>query len=334
MGFESYGNEILYNGFTGQQIKTEIFIGPTFYFRLKHMVADKINVRGLDRDKNELPKVMLTRQPTSGRRKHGGLRIGEMERDSVLSHGTSLFLKETMMERSDFYKWAICKRCGVLSIYNPSKKNRMHKCTLCKKDDIVLIQTPYSFKLLTQELQCMGIEMRLNTERLDLPINDIFDNEIIQEEDEDIPVVQNIQTGGLDSEDGEEDIREDIGEDSEDENDTDSELNEDEYSKTENDTYSELNEDEDSEDENDTGSDLDNDEDGKTENDTDSELDQDYKSDDNSTANKNIDSLSDNDIIDDKTNSKGSTESTNNESITSGNKMNNNDEVRVVQMDI
>jgi DNA-directed RNA polymerase II subunit RPB2 len=66
-GFNHHGNEILYNGFTGQQIQSEIFIGPTFYFRLKHMVADKINVRGHDRDKNELPKVMLTRQPTSGK---------------------------------------------------------------------------------------------------------------------------------------------------------------------------------------------------------------------------------------------------------------------------
>ena len=183
-GFDSHGNEILYNGYNGQQINTEIFIGPTFYFRLKHMVADKINVRGHDRDKNELPKVMLTRQPTSGKRKHGGLRIGEMERDSVLSHGTSLFLKETMMERSDFYKWAVCKRCGIMSIYNPSKKNRIIKCDLCKKDNVVVIQTPYAFKLLTQELEAMGIAMRINTEKLDMPsmkedIDDMIADDII-----------------------------------------------------------------------------------------------------------------------------------------------------------
>ena len=168
-GFDSHGNEMLYNGMTGRQLECEIFIGPTFYFRLKHMVADKLNVRGHDRDKNELPKVMLTRQPTAGRRKGGGLRIGEMERDSVLSHGTSLFMKESMMERSDKYKWAICKRCGILSIYNPSKKNRIIKCKLCNKDDISLIETPYSFKLLVQELECMGIEMRLNTQSLEMP---------------------------------------------------------------------------------------------------------------------------------------------------------------------
>lgn len=178
-GFNSHGNEILYNGFNGQQIASEIFIGPTFYFRLKHMVADKLNVRGHDRDKNELPKVMLTRQPTSGRRKGGGLRIGEMERDSVLSHGTSLFIKESMMERSDKFSWSVCKRCGIMSVYNPSKKNRIIKCNLCKKDDIVVVQTPYAFKLLTQELQCMGIEMRINTES-------------IQEEDEEFMNEKNL----------------------------------------------------------------------------------------------------------------------------------------------
>jgi len=84
-GYEKYGNEILYNGFTGRQIDTEIFIGPTYYFRLKHMVAEKINSRGIG------AMTQLTRQPTEGRRKGGGLRIGEMERDTVLSHGISMF---------------------------------------------------------------------------------------------------------------------------------------------------------------------------------------------------------------------------------------------------
>ncbi len=173
-GFDHHGNEILYNGFTGQQIQSEIFIGPTFYFRLKHMVADKINVRGHDRDKSELPKVMLTRQPTSGKRKGGGLRIGEMERDSVLSHGASLFMKESMMERSDKYKWAVCKRCGTLAVYNPSRKNRIIQCKLCNKDDLAVVETPYAFKLLVQELQSMGIEMRLNVE----DIGDIRDMQL------------------------------------------------------------------------------------------------------------------------------------------------------------
>ena len=213
-GFDSHGNEILYNGFTGQQIETEIFIGPTFYFRLKHMVADKINARGHDRDKNELPKVMLTRQPTSGRRKGGGLRIGEMERDSVLSHGTSLFLKESMMERSDKFSWSVCKRCGIMSVFNPSKKNRIIKCNLCKKDDVVVVQTPYAFKLLTQELQCMGIEMRINTESIETEIDDFMNEKNLFE----FPKIDEEMIGGNfedseDTEDEEErDDEENIGE--------------------------------------------------------------------------------------------------------------------------
>ena len=111
-GFNKHGNEILYNGFTGRQIETEIFIGPTYYFRLKHMVAEKLNARGIGK------LAGLTRQPTEGRRRGGGLRIGEMERDTVLSHGISLFLKESMMERSDKYTWCACKRCGTLVAFN------------------------------------------------------------------------------------------------------------------------------------------------------------------------------------------------------------------------
>ena len=218
-GFNSHGNEILYNGFNGQQIHTEIFIGPTFYFRLKHMVDDKINSRGLDRDKNELPKVMLTRQPTSGRRKGGGLRIGEMERDSILSHGTSLFIKESMMERSDLYNWAICKKCGVQCIFNPSRKNRIIKCKLCNDDDIVVIKTPYSFKLFSQELESMGVSMKMNTENIDLPYekgvdncieDDIFDkygdiqeiNEIIPEEDPEFLIGGGSDDGSVESDNG------------------------------------------------------------------------------------------------------------------------------------
>lgn len=179
-GFNRHGNEILYNGFTGRQINSEIFIGPTFYFRLKHMVADKINSRGHDKDKNELPKVMLTRQPTSGRRKGGGLRIGEMERDSILSHGTSMFLQESMMERSDKFTWAVCKRCGTMVTYNPSKKNMIINCKKCNKTDIAVINTPYSFKLLNQELQVMGIEMKFNTDDTEMPFEYIIgDSEYI-----------------------------------------------------------------------------------------------------------------------------------------------------------
>ena len=161
--FNKYGNEILYNGYTGTQIDTEIFLGPTFYFRLKHMVAEKMNSRGVGK------VVGLTRQPTEGRRKGGGLRIGEMERDTILSHGISNFVKESMMERSDKFCWCICKRCGTLVSHNI--KENINTCNNCNNDDVAVIQTPYAFMLFIQELETMGIQPRLNTEMIDMPID-------------------------------------------------------------------------------------------------------------------------------------------------------------------
>jgi len=125
--YHKHGNEILYNGQTGRQMLTEIFIGPTYYFRLKHMVAEKINARGKG------PMTQLTRQPTGGRRKEGGLRIGEMERDSLISHGISGFIQESMMERSDKYRWQVCKRCGIIPQY--SKKINSCICPSCDGND-------------------------------------------------------------------------------------------------------------------------------------------------------------------------------------------------------
>ena len=156
MGYEKYGNEVMYDGRSGEQIETDIFIGPTYYLRLKHMVADKINARGFG------PRVVRTHQPTSGRSAGGGLRIGEMERDALLAHGASQFIKESMMERSDKYSYGVCRQCGLIAEYNPDKGVR--RCPGCTANDIAVIQTPYSFKLLTQELEAMGIQMRLSPE--------------------------------------------------------------------------------------------------------------------------------------------------------------------------
>jgi len=175
-GYNSHGNEIMYNGFTGRMINCEIFIGPTYYFRLKHMVAEKMHARSIG------PKILLTRQPTEGRRKGGGLRIGEMERDSVLSHGISLFMKESMMERSDKFSWAVCRRCGILAIYNPSKSIR--ECKNCDKNELAIVETPYAFKLLIQELEAMGIQPRFNVDRVNMPLNQIEINKEDDEEDE------------------------------------------------------------------------------------------------------------------------------------------------------
>jgi DNA-directed RNA polymerase II subunit RPB2 len=163
--YHKHGNEILYNGQTGRQIHTEIFIGPTYYFRLKHMVAEKINARGKG------PMTQLTRQPTGGRRKEGGLRIGEMERDSLISHGIAGFIQESMMERSDKYRWQVCKRCGIIPNY--SKKINSCICPLCEGNESSIIETPYCMKLLNQELEAMNLQMRFNCDYTELPNNSL-----------------------------------------------------------------------------------------------------------------------------------------------------------------
>jgi DNA-directed RNA polymerase II subunit RPB2 len=189
LGFDKHGDEILYNGFTGKQLETEIFIGPTFYFRLKHMVAEKMHARDIG------PKVSLTRQPTAGRRKGGGLRIGEMERDSVLSHGITKFMKESMTIRSDNYTWPVCQNCGSLAIYNPNKKNFILECRNCNTNkNIVQVNTPYCFKLLVQELETMGLQLRLNTDKLNYIDNETYiDFDMITFEDS---IDNDIMSGG------------------------------------------------------------------------------------------------------------------------------------------
>ena len=176
-GFHSSGNQILYNGMTGEQIDSDIYIGPTYYMRLKHMVKDKINFR------NRGPNTMLTRQPVQGRANDGGLRIGEMERDGVLAHGMSYFLNESFMIRADEYYMAVCNKTGCIAIYNESKNlflspyadgpinfhtnpdDTMNIKNISKFGrSFSLLRIPYSFKLLIQELLVMNIQMRIITE--------------------------------------------------------------------------------------------------------------------------------------------------------------------------
>jgi DNA-directed RNA polymerase II subunit RPB2 len=181
--YQRHGNEIMYNGRTGEQIKSEIFIGPIYYYRLKHMVADKIHSRSTG------AKTQLTHQPTSGRSAGGGLRIGEMERDVLLGHGIAQFAKECMMEKSDKYKWAVCRHCGTVAKFSASKF--IAECTGCKKQDIAVVQTPYSFKLLIQEMEGMGIQMRLSTQekiRDDDTYNDTYDDTYDEIEDDNGPI--------------------------------------------------------------------------------------------------------------------------------------------------
>ena len=155
-GFEENGNEILYNGKTGEQLDVDIFIGPTYYQRFKHMVKDKVHSRSIG------PNTNLTRQPAGGRARDGGLRIGEMERDAVLGHGATLFLKESLMERSDLYAIYICKNTGTISLVNP-EKNIWKSIGSERGMNFNKIYIPYAMKLLIQELNVFGLNLRINT---------------------------------------------------------------------------------------------------------------------------------------------------------------------------
>lgn len=157
LGLESSGNEIMYNGRTGEQIETSIFIGPTYYQRLKHMVADKVHGRA-----SNGPLVMLTRQPADGRSRDGGLRLGEMENDCMLAHGVFQFLKERFVDCSDNFRVFVCKRCHRMAPVNPTCK--IYACSSCKNtNDFAQVRIPYACKLFLQEITALGIDPKLLT---------------------------------------------------------------------------------------------------------------------------------------------------------------------------
>jgi hypothetical protein len=177
IGYSSTGNEIMYSGESGEQLNMEFFIGPCYYMRLKHMVKDKINYRA------QGPRTALTRQTVQGRANDGGLRIGEMERDGIIAHGATAFLKESMLTRGDDYYIAICNTTGTIAIYNESKnifispfadgplkfsenfENSMNLEVISKYGkSFSIVRVPYCFKLLMHELQVMNIQMRIITE--------------------------------------------------------------------------------------------------------------------------------------------------------------------------
>ena len=157
VGYESNGNEILYNGLTGDQIETSIFMGPVFYQRLKHMVNDKQHSRSIG------PMVNLTRQPAEGRSRDGGLRFGEMERDCMISHGASRFTRGRLYDASDKYSVHICNKCGLIAAYNDAL--HIHFCKVCNnRSDFSYTEIPYSCKLLFQELMTMNVVPRIMTD--------------------------------------------------------------------------------------------------------------------------------------------------------------------------
>ena len=177
-GYHSSGLQYLYNGETGEQMEAQIYMGPTFYMRLKHMVKDKINYRARG------PRTVLTRQTVQGRANDGGLRIGEMERDGVIGHGMAGFLQESMLIRGDEFFMAVCNQTGMIAIYNQS-----YNLFLSPYSDgpikfagnldsglnieniskfgrsFSILRIPYAFKLLMQELQTMNIQLRLITDQ-------------------------------------------------------------------------------------------------------------------------------------------------------------------------
>jgi DNA-directed RNA polymerase II subunit RPB2 len=145
--FQKHGWETMYNGMTGEMINAKIFIGPTFYQRLKHMVKDKIYARSTGL------MTALTRQPTEGRSREGGLRFGEMEKDAIVAYGASEVVNERLYTVSDEFAIYVCKKCGIISA-------KTTECQ-CKCDKIVKCKFPYASKLLLTELMSMGIKVTI-----------------------------------------------------------------------------------------------------------------------------------------------------------------------------
>lgn len=152
LGFRDNGLETLYNGETGEQFKVRIYIGNMYYLRLKHMVENKIHSRARG------PIQLLTRQPTEGRAKEGGLRLGEMEKDTFVAHGASLLLKERF--DSDRTTIPVCQKCGLVAVYDEYKKRSY--CTVCGESEVGFVEVSYAFKLILDEFKSLCIYPKLN----------------------------------------------------------------------------------------------------------------------------------------------------------------------------
>ncbi|MBS7623373.1 DNA-directed RNA polymerase subunit B [Candidatus Bathyarchaeota archaeon] len=156
-GLDYNGREVFYNGMSGQKFEADVFTGIVYYQKLHHMVADKMHARARGQVQ------MLTRQPTEGRARGGGLRFGEMERDCLIGHGASALLRDRLLEESDRYTAMVCESCGLFAYYD-SRQNK-YICRVCgEKTTISPVSISYAFKLLVQELMSLGVAPRLLVE--------------------------------------------------------------------------------------------------------------------------------------------------------------------------